>query len=63
MQAMIDYARAEGLQVIEGQILQENKTMLTMCSELGFEVGPDPNDVDIRVVRLRLPGRDASMTT
>ena len=31
------YARAEGLKVIQGQVLRENATMLKMCRELGFK--------------------------
>jgi acetyltransferase len=52
MQMMIDYARAEGLQVIEGQVLRENTTMLAMCKELGFDITPDPHDVAICVAKL-----------
>jgi len=51
MQTMIEYASTEGLQVIEGQVLRDNTTMLTMCRELGFEVAPDPHDADLCVVR------------
>jgi acetyltransferase len=51
MQLIIEYARVEGLQTIEGQVLKENTTMLDMCKQLGFEIAPDPNDPDICVVR------------
>ena len=51
MQMIIEYARAEGLKTIEGQVLRENTAMLAMCKELGFEIAPDPNDVDLRIVR------------
>jgi acetyltransferase len=37
MQLIIEYARAEGLKVIQGQVLRENATMLKMCRELGFK--------------------------
>jgi acetyltransferase len=57
MQTMIDYAGAEGLQVIEGQVLRDNTTMLTMCRELGFEISADPHDADLCVVKLRVPKR------
>jgi acetyltransferase len=57
MQMIIDYARAEGLQTVEGQVLQDNITMLTMCRELGFEIAPDPQDPDLYVVKLRMPKR------
>jgi acetyltransferase len=52
MQMIIDYARAEGLKAIEGQVLRENTAMLAMCRELGFSLSPDPNDPDTCVVKL-----------
>ena len=54
MKVMIDYARAEGLHSIEGQVLQENRTMLRMCRELGFDVATDPADPRLCVVKLKL---------
>ena len=59
MQTMIDYARAEGLQTVEGQVLQDNTTMIAMCRELGFAVTPDPQDPDLYVVKLTVPKRSA----
>jgi len=52
MQMILDYARAEDLKVIEGQVLAENTSMLAMCRELGFSIAPDPNDPDTCVVKL-----------
>jgi acetyltransferase len=52
MQMIIDYARAEGLKAIEGQVLAENTAMLAMCRELGFSVSPDPSDPDTCSVKL-----------
>jgi acetyltransferase len=57
MQTMIDYASAEGLATIEGQVLRDNTTMLTMCRELGFEISADPQDGDLCVVKLKVPKR------
>ena len=54
MQMIIEYARAEGLETIEGQVLRENTTMLNMCRELGFEIANDPNDMDVWLVRRRI---------
>ncbi len=54
MQLIIEYARAEGLKTIEGQVLRENTTMLNMCRELGFEIATDPNDTDVWLVRRRI---------
>jgi acetyltransferase len=52
MQMIIEYARAEGLRRIEGQVLSENTAMLEMCKKLGFEITPDRNDPDTCVVTL-----------
>ena len=54
MQTMIEYARSEGLSTIEGQVLNENTTMLRMCAELGFAITPDPNEPNVSVARLLL---------
>ena len=42
MKHMIAYAKDKGLKTVQGQVLAENATMLTMCSELGFHVTDDP---------------------
>jgi acetyltransferase len=52
MQMIIDYARAEGLQTIEGQVLSENSAMLAMCRELGFDIAADPREPDTCLVKL-----------
>jgi acetyltransferase len=52
MQLIIEYARAERIGVIEGQVLRENTTMLAMCREFGFQVLPDPDDAEICIARL-----------
>ena len=54
MQLIIEYAKAEGLKRISGQILQENTVMLEMCRSLGFEVKADPVEHDICDVKLTL---------
>ena len=56
MQLLIDYARAEGLQRISGQVLRENAVMLQMCRELGFDVTTDLSDPGLQVVTLPLTG-------
>jgi acetyltransferase len=56
MQMIIEYARAEGLKIIEGQVLRENTAMLAMCRKLGFQVALDPNDANTCVVKLALAG-------
>ena len=54
MQFMIEYARAEGLRSIHGQVLQENTTMLQMCRELGFQIVSDPEEPSVVIVSLPL---------
>lgn len=54
MQLLIDYARAEGLKHISGQVLRENTAMLQMCRELGFELATDPTDPGLQIVTLPL---------
>ena len=54
MGMIIEYARAEGLKIIEGQVLSENTAMLEMCKELGFHIASDPDELDICVVRLAI---------
>jgi acetyltransferase len=54
MELIIEYARAEGLESIRGQVLQENRTMLQMCRQLGFAITPDPDDSSIVIVALPL---------
>ncbi len=44
MQRIIAYARRRGIGEIFGMVLRENRRMLTLCSELGFDASADPND-------------------
>ncbi len=36
-------------------MLVENARMLEMCDALGFEIRPDPEDLSVRKVLLKLP--------
>lgn len=56
MGIMIEYARWQGLRVVEGQVLRENTTMLAMCRQLGFAITPDPDDATVAIVRLPVAG-------
>jgi len=60
METIIEYARAEGLRTIDGQVLSENTTMLAMCRDLGFEVKGDPDDQTLYNVRLSVANADTS---
>jgi acetyltransferase len=59
MHTMIQYARWLGLREVEGQVLSHNKTMLTMCAELGFLISSVHDDPGVSLVRLRLDGTSA----
>ncbi len=52
MTIMIEYAQWLGLNVVEGQVLGENSTMLAMCQSLGFTTKLDPDDATVMVVTL-----------
>jgi acetyltransferase len=54
MQHLMRYARSEGLSELYGSVLWENRTMLEMCRELGFDITSDPDDPGVRHVRLEL---------
>jgi len=54
MQLLIEYARAEGLKSLYGEVLNENTTMLAMCRELGFKVASDREEPRLSVVSFDL---------
>ena len=54
MKHMIAHARQKGLAHIRGQVLAENSSMLTMCTELGFRITDDPSERGVRQVDLPL---------
>jgi len=54
MEMMIQYARAEGLQQIDGEVLSGNVAMLKMCRDLGFSVSANTNEQGVTGVRLSL---------
>jgi RimJ/RimL family protein N-acetyltransferase len=62
MKRMIAYARQKGLQIVHGQVLDENATMLQMCSELGFHVADD-EEPGVKRVMLALGERTAITET
>jgi acetyltransferase len=52
---LIDYARSDGLTRIEGMILDENRRMIELARELGFEISNHPEDdaLELAVLDLR----------
>lgn len=59
--ALVEAARANGLEEIEGFVLADNAPMLRLAARLGFQVGRHPDDFGLRVCRLALrPGSGAT---
>ena len=54
MGLVIEWAKAENLAAIEGEVLRENTPMLSLCRELGFEITPDADDRALARVVLML---------
>ena len=54
MRQLILYAEKEGLRELSGDVLRSNQRMLEMCRALGFAILPDPEDLSIRKVKLRV---------
>jgi acetyltransferase len=54
MRMIIEYGRGHGTKRIYGQVLAENRGMLTLARQLGFREGPDPDDPGLRKVVLEL---------
>ena len=54
MKQMIAFAQEKGLETVHGQVLEENTTMLQMCSELGFHIADDSEERGMKVVTLEL---------
>jgi len=50
MELMIEFARADGLKRVHGEVLRENVVMLRMCEELGFRISLHPDDPALRLV-------------
>jgi len=51
---IIDYARADGLQRIEGYIFMDNTKMLAMAEEFGFAIAPHPFEPGVMLATLNL---------
>ncbi|WP_367347308.1 bifunctional acetate--CoA ligase family protein/GNAT family N-acetyltransferase [Stenotrophomonas bentonitica] len=61
MSIMIEYAQWLGLNIVEGQVLRENSTMLAMCQALGFKTKLDPDDPTVMVVTLPVQEAQAAV--
>lgn len=54
MRKLIDTLRAQGTQWIVATVLHENRRMLELARELGFEIGAGAPGTDTREIRLKL---------
>ena len=54
MKYMIEFARQEGVKEVEGQVMNENGPMLSMCQALGFRIVDDPQEHGVKKVILDL---------
>ena len=54
MSALIDAAREQGLEYIDGLVLSTNRPMLALMTSLGFTNDPDPEDPTMRRVWLEV---------
>ncbi len=57
MKLIVEYARADGIAEITGDVLQQNETMLQMCRELGFAEIHSRDDPGVVQVKMRLDSR------
>ena len=65
MKYMIEFARAEGVKIVEGQVLSENQAMLSMNQALGFRarIADDPAEPGVKKVVLDLTQAPAEAET
>lgn len=54
MQLIIEWAKADGIEIVKGEVLRENRTMLKVCEALGFSVRTSHEDEAIMDVTLRV---------
>lgn len=54
MNLIVEYGRAQGTRRIVGQVLRENTRMLALCTEIGFRITPDAEDLSVQAVTLDL---------
>ena len=56
MSLMLEWAEADGIRHVYGQVLAENAAMLKMCRDLGFGSEIDPVDADVIIVSREVMG-------
>ncbi|HVT35464.1 MAG TPA: GNAT family N-acetyltransferase [Nevskiaceae bacterium] len=53
---LLEHARAQGIGTVYGDVLADNRSMLTLAQRLGFSSKPDPLDPGCRRVEISLAG-------
>jgi acetyltransferase len=54
MHRIIDYARSQGVRTLQGDVLEDNRPMLQICTALGFKQKRDPDEPGVIKVALKL---------
>jgi acetyltransferase len=54
MQALMNAARDRGLDIMEGEVLAQNRRMLRLCDSLGFRLVYSRDEPDVVSVRRHL---------
>lgn len=54
LRQLVDYAKAEGIGTLWGEVLRDNAPMLKLCEEFGFNVKARGDDTGITVASLKL---------
>ena len=57
LRRLIDYARAQGIRELFGEILRDNESMLELCRAMGFTVQVCPEDPGVMIATLPLAGK------
>ncbi|RIY00860.1 GNAT family N-acetyltransferase [Aureimonas flava] len=59
MEAILAYARRQGVGTVHGEVLAENAAMLSMARRIGFRQRVHPDDVGLRVLEIDLAAQGA----
>lgn len=54
MRLIIEWARVDGIGIVEGQVLRDNQAMLGVCRKLGFSIRADRDDPSVMIATLPL---------
>ena len=54
LESLIEHARDKGLQSLNGEVLRENKPMLQLAREFGFEVCACPDDASVMLIEKKV---------